>query len=150
MSEFDGITGIDGWGKKLKELLTDAKQIARQNDIDKQLEMSDRLTDFMHESRPNTPEIKKLDNIAEEAAASILRQSIEERLAAVTARTAEYVRLAKDFESQAQENRDSADSIRLKNITQVVNSATGMIKSAKNLKESLKEPLIEEEEEVVE
>lgn len=50
MSEFNGITGFDGWSAKLKSLLEDAKLVAQQDELDKRLTMCDRLTDFVLES----------------------------------------------------------------------------------------------------
>jgi hypothetical protein len=138
MSEFNGITGFEGWSAKLKSLLEETKHIARQDDLDERLKMCDRLTDFILESRPDTPEIKELDRIANETATALLKQSIEERLMAIIARTGEYKRLTKEFETQAKENQVNAESIRLKSIIQTVDSATVMINSAKKLKDSLK------------
>ncbi|MHC4105204.1 MAG: hypothetical protein ACYSR9_09705 [Planctomycetota bacterium] len=138
MSEFNGITGFNGWSAKLKSLLEEARVIAQQNDLDERLTMSDRLTDFILESRPDTPEIKELDRIANETATALLKQSIEERLMAIIARTAEYKRLTKEFQTQAKHNEADAESIRLKSIIQTVDSATVMIDSAKKLKVSLK------------
>ncbi|NVM23997.1 MAG: hypothetical protein HWN68_19735, partial [Desulfobacterales bacterium] len=66
MSEFNGITGFDGWSAKLKSLLEEAKLVAQQDELDKRLTMCDRLTDFVLESRPDTPEIKELDRMAKE------------------------------------------------------------------------------------
>lgn len=139
MSEFNGITGLDGWSAKLKSLLEEAKLVAQQDELDKRLTICDRLTEFVFESRPDTPEIKELDRIAKETAIALLEQSIEERLKTIIARTVEYKRLAKEFETQAKENEANAESIRLKNIIQTVDSATAMINSAKELKDSLKE-----------
>ena len=139
MSKFNGITGLDGWSAKLKLLLEEAKLVAQQDELNERLTMCDRLTDFILESRPDTPEIKELDRIAKETATALLKQSIEERLMAIIARTAEYKRLTKEFETQAMQNQVTAESIRLKSIIQTVESATELINSAKELKDSLKE-----------
>ncbi|HUT46920.1 MAG TPA: hypothetical protein VMX36_11590 [Sedimentisphaerales bacterium] len=138
MSEFNGITGFDGWNAKLKSLLEEARQIAQQDDLDERLKMSDRLTDFILESRPDTPEIKELDRIANETATALLKQSIDDRLNAIIGRTGDYKRLTKEFKTQAKQNEDNAESIRLNSIMQTVDSATAMIDSAKKLKVSLK------------
>jgi len=139
MSEFNGITGFDGWSAKLKSLLEEARQVAQKDDLDERLKMCDRLADFGLESRPDTPEIKELDRIAHETATALLRQSIDERLRNIIARTGDYTRLTKEFESQAKQNEANAESIRLTSITRTVDSATAMINSAKELKASLKQ-----------
>ena len=139
MSEFNGITGFDGWSAKLKSLLEEARHIAQNGDLDERLKMCDRLADFGLESRPDTPEIKELDRIAHETATALLRQSIDERLRDIIARTGDYTRLTKEFESRAKQNEANAESIRLTSITRTVDSATALISSAKELKTSLKQ-----------
>ena len=145
MSEFDGIEGLDGWRKKLESLLAEARQVAREDNLEDRLSISERLTDFILKSRPNTREIQKLDSIAEETASGLLLDSIDKRLANITARTGEYKRLTKDFETQAEENKAAADSIRLRIIIETVDSATETINAAKKLKESLKNNAKEKE-----
>jgi hypothetical protein len=139
MNEFKGIEGFDGWRTKLKSLLGEAKQIAFEDDLDPRLKMSDRLTAFILESRPNTTEIQNLDKIADETASALLFDSIEKRLAAITGRTGEFIRVTKEFDNQAEHNKEIAESIRLKKIIATVDSATETINSAKKLKESLKD-----------
>ena len=139
MSEFDGIEGVKGWGAKLESMLAEAKEIAQKDELKERLQMSERLTAFILESRPNTQEILELDKIAEKTASSLLMETIEKRLAEITARTAEYQRLTKQFKAMAEENQAAADSIRLKNIIKTVDSATDAINAAKELKKSLKD-----------
>jgi hypothetical protein len=139
MNEFRGIEGIDGWSKKLNSMLAEAKQIASKEALGPRLKMSERLTDFILESRPNTPEIQMLDKIAETTAAALLADSIEKRLKAITSRTGEFIRLTKEFDAQAMKNEENAESIRLENIIATVDSATETVNAAKKLKESLKD-----------
>ncbi len=143
MNEFKGIEGIDGWRTKLKSLLDESKQIALEDDLEKRLKMSDRLTAFILESRPNTAEIQDLDKIADDTASALLLDSIEKRLEAITARTGELIRLTKEFGSQAEHNKEMAASIRLKNIIATIHSATETINTAKKFKESLKDTVKE-------
>ena len=146
MSEFDGIQGLEGWSRKLESMLVEARQVAQKEDnVTDRINMSDRLTSFIHESRPNTSEIEELDKIAEKAATGLLLETIEKRLADITARTAEYTRLRKKFMSQAEENEAAAESIRLERIIDTVDSATETINAAKNLKDSLKDNVEEKE-----
>lgn len=139
MSEFDGIEGVEGWSAKLESMLAEAKEIAQKDKLNDRLKMSERLTAFILESRPNTKEILELDKIAEKTATGLLMETIEKRLAEITSRTAEYQRLTKQFKAMAEENQAAADSIRLKNIIRTVDSATDTINEARKLKESLKD-----------
>jgi len=107
--------------------------------------MSERLTNFIVESRPNSTEIQKFDKIAEETATALLLDSIEKRLAAITRHTGAFRRLTKKFEIQAEQNKEIAESIRLKNIISTVNSATETINSATKLRDSLRDNARENE-----
>ena len=139
MNEFEGIEEVKGWSEKLKSMLAEAKEITQNDELEERLKMSNRLTAFILESRPNTDEILELDKIAEKTATGLLMETIEKRLADITARTAEYQRLTKQFKVIADENQAAADSIRLKNIITTVDSATETINAAKELKKSLKD-----------
>ena len=143
MNEFKGIEGVDGWRTKLKSLLDESKQIALEDDLEKRLKMSDRLTAFILESRPNTAEIQDLDKIADETASALLLNSIEKRLEAITARTGEFIRWAKEFDSQAELNKEISESIRFKNLVATIHSTTETINAAKKFKESLKDTVKE-------
>ncbi len=74
------ISGFDECLQVLETLINEAKMIAQSDDLDQRLDMCDMLTDFILSSRPDTPEIKKLDEIAKQAAVHLLEQGIEERL----------------------------------------------------------------------
>ncbi len=64
MSEWDNIEGVEGWRKKLDELLREAETAEKSQNIEDRLALSRRLTEFILESAPNTTEIKELDAIA--------------------------------------------------------------------------------------
>ena len=137
MSEFSGIDGFEGWKGKLKELLQAAKTAAGNQDLEQRIAISERLTDFTIASFPNTPEIKELDRIAGEAAAGILKQSIEERLADLARQTVDVARLAKQFNATAEANEAKAESIRLKHGQQVLDSVTGTVKAINQFRDTL-------------
>jgi len=80
-----------------------------------------------------------LDEIATQTASALLRQTIAERLQAITERTGEYQRLGKQFAAIAEESEAKADSIRLGAITSFIDSTTKLIDSAKALQKSLKD-----------
>lgn len=139
MSEWTGITGYEGWRGKLGELLDEAKEVAREDDIEARFALSDRLLTFMKKSRPNSEDIRALDELAREAAADLMKMTIEERLAAVSERTGRYLQLTKEIEARAAEAQAAAASIRLENVVSVIDTTTQAIESIQKLRESLKD-----------
>jgi hypothetical protein len=139
MSEWDGITGFEGWDRKLNTLLAEAKEAAKETALAKRLEVSERLAQFRENSWPKIPEIKGLDEIASQTASALLTQTIDERLTAISERTAAYQRLTKEFKANTEENQAKAQSIRLQGIRSVVDSATQIIGAVKALRESLED-----------
>ncbi len=137
MSEWENIEGLEGWSRKLGELLEDAAKASQSENFDSRLKENQRLIQFTIESWPNTPEMKRLDEIAYEAAVGLMKQTIEERIAAITSRTGIYQQLAKDIRVQTEANHASADSIRLKAIVKLLDSATETVEAAKAAQEAL-------------
>lgn len=137
MSEFANIKTIEGWTKKLGELLTEAKKAAQQDDFAKRLDINDRLIQFVVKSRPNSDEIKSMDEIATQTASALMKQTIDERIEAITERTGHYLKLAKELEEQTATNEAKADAIRLKKLVNVVDSITQTITNSKELVKSI-------------
>ena len=138
MSEFDNISGFSGWKAKLDELLTEAKSAAGANDESALNAIADRLTEFTIESWPDTPDIKALDRIAGETATRIRKEGIEGKLDAIAARSAELVKLAKDFDQAAQANAHAAADIRLTQTREVLDAAATTVTTLKRFRETLK------------
>lgn len=139
MSEWSNIEDPQGWKDKLGELLAEARKAAQQEELDPRIAVNERLMQFVENSWPNSPEITALDEIATQTASALLRQTIAERLQAITERTGEYQRLGKQFAAIAEESEAKADSIRLGAITSFIDSTTKLIDSAKSLQKSLKD-----------
>ena len=139
MSEWSNIEDLQGWKDKLGELLAEAREAAQQDELDPRIAVNERLMQFVENSWPNSPEITALDEIATQTASALLRQTIAERLQAITERTGEYQRLGKQFAAIAEESEAKADSIRLGAITSFIDSTTKLIDSAKALQKSLKD-----------
>ncbi|HEB61131.1 MAG TPA: hypothetical protein ENJ06_04830 [Phycisphaeraceae bacterium] len=137
MSEWDNINSLEGWQNKLQSLLTESEAAARSDDIDERLQMNRRLTEFILHSHPNTPEILRLDRIAEQARSGLMRATIEERLAELAARTGELARLNKQLRMEAEANEAIASSIRLEKATRVVKSITETIKDLHSFADAL-------------
>jgi hypothetical protein len=137
MSEWENIQGMDGWRMKLSELLKEAEGAAQHGDLAARLALSSRLTEFIVHSSPNTPEILALDGIADQARAGLLRLTIEERLAEISARTADLARLTKEFQTQAAVAEASAAAIRLERTRRVVGVLTESVQVLNELRSVL-------------
>ncbi len=142
-SEFDNITDLAGWRKKLDELLTTARTVAAQDDIDPRLEVSDRLTKFIVKNPPSTPgdpassEYESMDRVAREASDGLLLATIQERVAAIVSRTTELASVRKKIDSRTAANKAEAASIRLEKARRVVDATTEAVAAMIDLKKDL-------------
>ena len=134
MNEWDNIQGLDGWKMKLAELLREAETVAQKAEIEPRLTLNARLTEFIINSSPNTPEIMALDAIAEKARAGLMRSAIEERLEVISTGTGELARLTKEFQARAASADASAASIRLERARRVVDSLTESVRAVKEFR----------------
>lgn len=139
MSEFDTITGFDAWKAKLTELLTECEAAAAQSDIGPRLAISERLTQFVLKSRPNTPEILALDDVANAARSALLRNTIEERLHALSERRGELASLTKKLAIVTEAANAAAASVRLERANKVVTSLTDAVRTLKDLRQTLEQ-----------
>jgi hypothetical protein len=85
---------------------------------------ADRLNELIRNSRPQTPEIQRLDDLAGVSADALMKQTIEERHAALVARSTELAKLTKELHAQADAASANADSIRLTRVREVVGTLT--------------------------
>ena len=129
MSEGDTTAGFAEWSQKLAELLKEAGAAAQQTDVTARFALSTRLTEFIINSQPNSPAIRKLDAIADQARQGLLHTIIEERLQAISAQTSELALLTKEFQAQTATNTASAASIRLERARHVVTALTDSVRT---------------------
>jgi hypothetical protein len=129
MSEFDGIKDVTGWRDKLAELLEAAKRAASSDDHGARRDVADRLNLFIERSRPQSAEMDQMDDIAGNTALSLMKQTIDERMAELTVRGTELAKLTKALDAQAETASASADSIRLTKIREVVDVLTRSVHS---------------------
>jgi hypothetical protein len=139
MSEWDKINSVEGWSEKLGELLEEARKATQEKELAPRLKINERLMQFVENSWPNTNEIKEMDEIATQAASALMRQTIDERLEAISERTGAYQRLAKDLKARTEANEAKAESIRLQMVIGFIDSATKTIVAAKELQDALKD-----------
>jgi hypothetical protein len=142
--EWKNLEGVQEWSPELYKLLEQANKAAKQDEIGPRLDVCDLLTGFIQESWPQTPEMDKLDDLASQTVTDLMLATINERLGAIASRTAEYVKLAKDIDATAARSEAAADSIRLKGIQSLIDSATQTIASAKALAATFSDPNADE------
>ncbi len=150
MTEFDNISGFDGWSTSLMALLEEAENLSAKASVQDRLALSRRFRQFIVESHPNTDDIMELDAIAKEAASAVLKQGIEERLGTIAGRTAELTQLTKGVERRARQLETAAASIRLESATRAVNSLTDSVGKLKELLSDLQDQGAEDLRESVE
>lgn len=139
MTEFTGIEGVSAWRKKLKELLRDAEKAAKGDNSSARRKQVKRLTYFVMNSRPNTEEIRMMDDIAAKVARDLSKQNMDERVASIIARTAEYAKLEKDVNAQAEINEETAKALRLVVARKTVATLTEAMHLLKELRMSIEE-----------
>jgi hypothetical protein len=137
MSEWDSIEGVAGWRDKLAQLLDEAKRAVKNQDRDARFGVAERLNEFIAMSRPQTPEIQRLDDLAAGSAVALMQQTIDEQLAALTARSAELAKLTKELNSQAATAAASAESIRLTRVREVVSTLTRSVEALNEFRAAL-------------
>lgn len=137
MSEWDNIEGFQQWSDKLGELLGEAREAARNPDSDARFAMSDRLTEFILNSRPNDQAIKALDNLAARTSQDLMLGTIDERLREIVGRTAEWLQITKQFSDQAAAAGEKAAAIRLEKAHRVAQSLTESVHLLQDLRSSL-------------
>jgi len=144
MDDWDSIEGLDGWTLKLRALLQeDATRVAQLPDPTARLAMSERLTQFVEYSFPNTGPIKALDEIAARAAIGLLEQNIDDRLRSLVSRNLELVTLTKQLDVGPEDAQASAASIRLARSTRTLNDGVAMMRELRSSLESASDrPLV--------
>jgi hypothetical protein len=145
-NEFSDITGVEAWAKKLDELLGVAEQAAEANDGAARRDIRTRLKDFILHSRPESPEISRLDTIASETRTALAMESITERIAAIAKRSSDLVRFTKEFQARTEAGHSRAHLITLEPARKVVATTTATIQALKELQAELStvqdEPLL--------
>lgn len=139
MTEFTGIEGVPAWRKKLKELLKDAEKAAAGDNSSARRKQARRLAQFVQNSRPNSGEIVVMDEIAMKTARDLSKQNMDERVASIVARTAEYAKLAKDANAQAEVNMETAKALRLEVAQHAVSTLTETMNALKELRITIEE-----------
>lgn len=137
MSEWDNINGFEQWSAKLGELLGEAREAARNPDSNARFAVSDRLTEFILNSRPNDEAIKALDDLAARTSQDLMLGILDERLKEIVGRTAEWHQLTKQFSEHAASAGAQAAAIRLEKAHRVAQSLTESVNLLQDLRSSL-------------
>lgn len=132
MSEFDAIKGVDGWRRKLEELLREAEQAAQ--DEERRFAVADRLEAFVRNSGPQSEAIDRLDDVAVGTVRALMMQTINERIAELANRSVELARVTKTIQGTAASAGAAAESIRLTRTRAVVDSLTRSVEAVTALR----------------
>ena len=132
MSEFDTIDSVDGWRRKLEELLREAEQAAR--DEERRFAVAARLREFVRNSGPQVDAIVRLDDVAAGTVRALMGRTIDERLAELASRSVELARLSKTIEATAADAGAAAGSILLVRTRAVVDSLTRSVEAVTALR----------------
>jgi hypothetical protein len=132
MSEFDAIKSVDGWRRKLEELLREAEQAAQ--DEERRFAVADRLEAFVRNSGPQSEAIDRLDDVAVGTVRALMMQTINERIAELASRSVELARVTKTIQGTAATAGAAADSIRLTRTRAVVDSLTRSVEAVTALR----------------
>lgn len=137
MSEWDNIEGFQQWSDKLGELLAEARAAASDPDSSARFTVSERLTEFILNSRPNDEAIKALDAVAARASQDLMLSVLDERLREIIGRTAEWHQIAKQFSEQTATAGEKAAAIRLEQAHRLAQSLTESVHRLQELRGSL-------------
>jgi hypothetical protein len=138
------LKGVTEWLPELKQLLAEAQEAALVSDIKPRLRVAAFLTGFIQESWPQSAEMDKLDDLAGETVSDLMIATIEDRLAAIARRTADFVKVEKDLNAAAERGESLAEAIRLEHIRSVIDATTQTIASAKALAAALNESEVDQ------
>lgn len=133
------MSDFEMWKDRLTELLHRAAGVAEGGDDAAAREIRAELRQFIADSRPNTPEIRALDKIANEAGDALAQSSVDARIAALAARTRDLAGLGKQLEAAAESVSADARSLRLERERKAALSLSDAIASLKDLKASLED-----------
>ena len=139
MSEWDNIEGFQQWSDKLGELLGEAREVAHHPDSAPRFAISDRLSEFIQNSRPNNEAIKALDKLAARASQDLMLGTLDERLKEIIGRTAEWHQITKQFSDLAAAAGAQAAAIRLEKAHRVALALTESVHRLQDLRSSLSE-----------
>jgi flagellin-specific chaperone FliS len=142
-TEFDNVTGFDGWSGALAGLLEAAQDASAGDDLAKRTAVARRLGTYILKSPPGG-DFDALDDIAKQTAIDLLKQNMDERNQAIMKNVAELASLTKTLQAGARANLTAAGSIRLERARAVVDHATDTVRALTELRASLNEETDEE------
>jgi hypothetical protein len=124
MSEFTKLITLEDWAEKLDELLSEAEAATGQRDDTKRLKLGARLRAFASESPASLEGTSSLDKVALDAASSLAAAIMDESLARINERTAEFAALRKTAEAAANTTIKHAREARFTRAQEVLRSLT--------------------------
>lgn len=139
MSEFDAINTLVGWVEKLGELVRAGEEAVAARDEQAVARARERLFSYVLHSRPNSPEIRQLDNLANATRLSLFEAQVDWAIGRIAARTAEYADLRKTLLGMAADAEAAGASIRLRNVRRVIDGSSELVTSLMAVRDELAE-----------
>ena len=141
-AEFKELETFEDWKEKLSALLDEAAKIAELDTgddavLDRLLKLNDRLTAFQNWSDPEVDGTDELDRIAKQARQDLLESSINRRIQAIAARSADLEVAGKVLERRSIRDAAEAAAIRAEAVSEALHAVNTAVSSAISLKQSL-------------
>ena len=128
-------TDISALQNELSELLARARAPQTLSDPAQLDQVATALRDFIDRTPASSnPDVTALLKIAMDTQQALLRGAIDDRLAAIAARTKEFEALTERIQQRTYANTQAAKSIGLEQITTAVKAATDAVAAIKELK----------------
>ena len=139
MSEFTKLITLEDWAAKLDELLAEAEAATRSRDDAGRLKLGARLRAFASESPAPLEGTSSLDKIALDAASSLAAAVMDESLARINERTAEFKALRKTAEAAAETTIKHAREARFTRAQEVLKSLTDAATALRNFDDTFRD-----------
>lgn len=134
---WDELRFIKDWSAALTQILAEAKTAREANDSEARQELQDLLLQFVKNSPPNC---EALDKIARRAAEDLFIEQTSAAVAAISARMNELKSATGLIEGVTSENKETARSLQLKNVTSAIDKARNAVQALKTIERALANP----------
>lgn len=128
---------FEKWADELKTLLIQAERAGKSEQLTVRLAAMKALSQFVSDSAPNTPDILELDALASRVRTDLVLQTLDERVAAISARSGELISIQKKFGQLASDAKHRAASINLVQLRKTISTLTDTALVLKELEAAL-------------
>jgi len=136
-AEFKPLKTFAQWREKLSDLLDEADALGAQDPSPQAgvLKLNRRFTDFQVWSPPEVTGVEELDSIAENARLALLDNAVGDRIRELANTRSVLLTLGKELERRAEQDRQTASSMRMDKLTATLPKVNEAIQAALALKQ---------------